>query len=130
GRYAEFDNISAERLVLIPVELGFDEAAAAMLQGMTAHSLVRSTYPLKRGETALIHAAAGGVGLLLVQMAHQIGARVIGTVSTEEKAELARKAGADHVILYTQADFEAETRKITNNEGVHVVYDSVGKTTF
>jgi NADPH:quinone reductase len=101
-----------------------------MLQGMTAHYLSHDTYPLKFGETALIHAAAGGVGSLLVQMAHNIGARVIGTVSTEEKAKLAREAGADDVILYTQTDFEAETKKLTGGQGVHVVYDSVGKTTF
>jgi len=101
-----------------------------MLQGMTAHYLSHDTYPLKRGETALVHAAAGGVGLLLVQMAHQIGARVIATVSTEEKAALARNAGADDVILYTQTDFESETRRLTANKGVDVVYDSVGKTTF
>jgi len=101
-----------------------------MLQGMTAHYLSHDTYPLKRGETALVHAAAGGVGLLLVQMAHNIGARVIGTVSTEEKAQLARAAGADEVMLYTQSDFEAETKRLTSGEGVDVVYDSVGKTTF
>ncbi|HEX7961895.1 MAG TPA: quinone oxidoreductase, partial [Terriglobales bacterium] len=130
GSYAQYASVPANRLVHVPDGLGFEQAAAAMLQGMTAQYLVKSTYPLKRGETALIHAAAGGVGLLLVQMAHQIGARVIGTVSTEEKAELARQAGADHVILYTKSDFEAETKKITNNQGVHVVYDSVGKTTF
>ena len=130
GSYAELASVPASRLVRIPDSLNFEQAAAAMLQGMTAHYLVKSTYPLKRGETALIHAAAGGVGLLLVQIAHQIGARVIGTVSTEAKADLARQAGADHVILYTKTDFEAETKKITNNEGVHVVYDSVGKTTF
>ena len=130
GSYAEFATVPADRLVRIPDKLGFEEAAAAMLQGMTAHYLVNSTYALKRGETALIHAAAGGVGLLLVQMARQIGARVIGTVSTDEKAELARQAGADHVVLYTRTDFEAETKRITGNEGVHVVYDSVGKTTF
>ena len=130
GSYAEFAVAPADKLVRIPEKLDFERAAAAPLQGMTAHYLLHSTYPLKRGETALIHAAAGGTGLLLVQIAHQIGARVIGTVSTEEKARLAREAGADHVILYTQSDFEAETKKITNNEGVHVVYDSVGKTTF
>jgi len=104
------------------------------LQGMTAHYLSHDTYPLKKGETALVHAAAGGVGLLLVQMAHNIGARVIATVSTEEKAKLARAAGADEVILYMQADFEAETKRLigekTGGKGVDVVYDSVGKTTF
>jgi len=100
------------------------------LQGMTAQYLSHDTYPLKPGETALVHAAAGGVGLLLVQMAHNIGARVIATVSTDEKAKLAREAGADEVILYTQVDFEAETRRLTGGKGVDVVYDSVGKTTF
>jgi NADPH2:quinone reductase len=97
---------------------------------MTAHYLSHDTHPLKRGETALVHAAAGGVGLILVQMAHNLGARVIATVSTEEKAKLAREAGADDVILYTQADFEAEAKKLTGGKGVDVVYDSVGKTTF
>jgi len=101
-----------------------------MLQGVTAHYLSHDTYPLKSGETALVHAAAGGVGLLLTQMAHNIGARVIATVSTEEKAKLAREAGADEVILYTQADFEHETKHLTGGKGVDVVYDSVGKTTF
>jgi NADPH2:quinone reductase len=101
-----------------------------MLQGMTAHYLAHDTYPLKRGETALVHAAAGGVGLLLVQMAHNIGARVLATVSTEEKAKLARQAGADEIILYSQVDFEAETKRLTDGKGVDVVYDSVGKTTF
>jgi NADPH:quinone reductase len=107
-----------------------EQAAATMLQGMTAHYLSHDTYPLKRGETALIHAAAGGVGLLLVQMAHNLGARVIATVSTEEKAKLAREAGADDVILYTQTDFETETKRLMNGKGLDVIYDSVGKTTF
>jgi NADPH2:quinone reductase len=107
-----------------------EQAAAAMLQGMTAHYLTTSVYPLKVGETALIHAAAGGVGLLLIQMVKRIGARAIGTVSTEAKAELAREAGADDVILYTQQDFEQETRRLTGGKGVHVAYDSVGKDTF
>jgi NADPH2:quinone reductase len=106
------------------------QAAAAMLQGMTAQYLSHDTYPLKPGETALVHAAAGGVGLLLVQMAHNIGARVIATVSTDEKAKLAREAGADEVILYTQSDFETETKRLTGGKSVNVVYDSVGKTTF
>jgi NADPH2:quinone reductase len=130
GGYAEYAAIPADRLVPIPAGVTDQQAAAAMLQGMTAHYLSHDTYPLKRGETALVHAAAGGVGLLLVQMAHHIGARVIGTVSTEQKAKLARDAGADEVILYTQSDFEAETKRLTDGEGVHVVYDSVGKTTF
>ncbi len=130
GSYAEYAAVPAERVVAIPAGVTDQQAAAAMLQGMTAHYLSHDTFPLKRGETALIHAAAGGVGLLLVQMAHNIGARVIGTVSTEEKAALARAAGADEVILYTQADFEAETKRLTGGKGVDVVYDSVGKTTF
>lgn len=130
GGYAEYAAIPADRLVPIPAGVTDQQAAAAMLQGMTAHYLSHDTYPLKRGETALVHAAAGGVGLLLVQIAHHIGARVIGTVSTEEKAKLARDAGADEIILYTQSDFEAETRRLTDGKGVHVVYDSVGKTTF
>ncbi|MFI5101982.1 MAG: quinone oxidoreductase family protein [Terriglobales bacterium] len=130
GSYAEYAAVPADRLVKIPAGVGEREAAAAMLQGMTAHYLAHDTYPLKKGETALIHAAAGGVGLLLVQMAHNIGARVIATVSTDEKAKLARAAGADDVILYTQADFEAETKRLTGGKGVDVVYDSVGKTTF
>jgi len=130
GAYAEYAAIAADRLVPIPQAVSDREAAAAMLQGMTAHYLSHATYPLKQGETALVHAAAGGVGLLLVQMAHNIGARVIATVSTEEKAKLARAAGADEVILYTQVDFEAETKRLTGGKGVNVVYDSVGKTTF
>ena len=128
GSYAEYAAVPASRLVKIPDALDFEQAAAAMLQGMTAHYLVNSSYPLKKGETALIHAAAGGVGLLLVQMAKKIGARVIATAGTEEKAQLARDAGADECIVYTEADFETETRKLT--DGVHVVYDGVGKATF
>jgi NADPH:quinone reductase len=130
GSYAEYAAVPADRLVHVPDKITDQQAAAAMLQGMTAHYLVNSTYPLKKGETALIHAAAGGVGLLLVQMAKNIGARAIGTVGTEEKAKLAREAGADEVILYTQKDFEAETKRLTENKGVHVVYDGVGKSTF
>jgi NADPH:quinone reductase len=130
GSYAEYAAVLSDRLVPIPAGVTDQQAAAAMLQGMTAHYLSHDTYPLKRGETALVHAAAGGVGLLLVQMAHNIGARVIATVSTEEKAKLAREAGADEIILYTQADFEVETKRLTDGKGVHVVYDSVGKTTF
>jgi NADPH2:quinone reductase len=122
--------VPADRLVSVPSGVTDQQAAAAMLQGMTAHYLSHDTYPLKRGENCLIHAAAGGVGLLLVQMAHHIGARVIATVSTDEKAKLARQAGADDVILYTQSDFEAETKRLTGGKGVDVVYDSVGKTTF
>jgi NADPH2:quinone reductase len=130
GSYAEYAAMQAERLVKVPAGVSDQQAAAAMLQGMTAHYLSHDTYPLKRGETALVHAAAGGVGLLLTQMAKHIGARVIATVSTEEKAKLAREAGADEIILYTQADFEVETKRLTGGKGVDVVYDSVGKTTF
>jgi NADPH:quinone reductase len=130
GSYAEYAAVPADRLVPIPAGVTDQQAAAAMLQGMTAHYLSHDTYPLKRGETALVHAAAGGVGLLLVQMAHNIGARVIATVSTAEKAKLAREAGADEVILYTKSDFEEETKRLTGGKGVDVVYDSVGKTTF
>jgi len=130
GSYAEYAAIPADRLVPIPDGITEKQAASAMLQGMTAHYLSHDTYPLKRGETALVHAAAGGVGLLLVQMAHNIGGRVMATVSTDQKASLAREAGADDVILYTQSDFEAETKRLTDGKGVDVVYDSVGKTTF
>jgi NADPH2:quinone reductase len=130
GAYAEYAVVPAERLVHMPKGLDSKVGAAAMLQGMTAHYLAYSTYPLKPGDACLIHAAAGGVGLLLVQMAKQCGARVFGTVSTEDKAALARAAGADEAILYTQQDFEAEVKRLTNGKGVQVVYDSVGKTTF
>jgi NADPH2:quinone reductase len=130
GSYAEYAAVPADRLVPIPDGVTDQQAAAAMLQGMTAHYLSHDTYPLKRGEASLVHAAAGGVGLLLAQMAHNIGARVIATVSTDEKAKLARDAGADEIILYTQFDFEAETKRLTGGNGVDVVYDSVGKTTF
>ena len=130
GSYAEYAAVPASRLVKIPDELDFEQAAAAMLQGMTAHYLLYSSYKLQRGETALIHAAAGGVGLLLVQMAKRIGARVIATAGTHDKAQLARDAGADECIVYTESDFEVETKRLTNGEGVHVVYDGVGKATF
>jgi NADPH2:quinone reductase len=130
GTYAEYAAVSADRLVHVPDKITDQQAAAAMLQGMTAHYLVNSAYPLKKGETALIHAAAGGVGLLLVQMARNVGVRAIGTAGTEEKAKLAREAGADEVILYTKQDFETETKRLTEGKGVHVVYDGVGKSTF
>uniref|UniRef100_E6QHV3 Quinone oxidoreductase, NADPH-dependent n=1 Tax=mine drainage metagenome TaxID=410659 RepID=E6QHV3_9ZZZZ len=130
GAYAEYALVPAAQLVQVPSALDLRQGAAALLQGMTAHYLAYSTFPLKAGDTALIHAAAGGVGLLLTQIAHRIGARVIATVSTAEKAALARAAGADEVILYTESDFEAETRRLTDGRGVDVVYDSVGKTTF
>jgi len=128
--YAQYAAVPAARLVVLPHGVSTKQGAAAMLQGMTAHYLACTTYPLKNGDTCLVHAAAGGVGLLLCQMAKMRGARVLGTVSTEEKAKLAREAGADDVILYTKQDFEAETKRITDGQGVQVVYDSVGKTTF
>jgi NADPH:quinone reductase len=130
GAFAEYAIVPAARLVPLPPKIDSKSAAATMLQGMTAHYLTHSTYPLKRGDGVLIHAAAGGVGLLLVQVAKRLGATVYGTVSTEEKARLAREAGADEVILYTQKDFVAEIKRLTNGRGVNVVYDSVGQTTF
>ena len=130
GSYATHVLARADRLVPLPEGVGAREAAAAMLQGLTAHYLSHSTYPLKPGDTCLVHAAAGGVGLLLCQMARMRGARVVGTVSTDEKASLAREAGADETILYTQQDFLAEVRRLTGGRGVDVVYDSVGKDTF
>ncbi|WP_438011057.1 quinone oxidoreductase [Sorangium sp. So ce321] len=130
GSYATHVRIPVAKLVPVPAGVGAKRAAAAMLQGMTAHYLVRSTFALGPGHTCLVHAAAGGVGLLLCQMAKRLGARVIGTVSTEDKARLAREAGADEVILYRQADFEAEARRLTGGAGVHVVYDGVGSDTY
>ncbi|TMA06742.1 MAG: quinone oxidoreductase [Deltaproteobacteria bacterium] len=130
GAYAEYAIAPAWKLAPVPQSIDSRTAAATMLQGMTAHYLTHDTYPLKKGETALIHAAAGGVGLLLTQVAKRLGATVFGTVSTEEKARLAREAGADQVILYTQTDFSAEVKRLTNGRGVHVVYDSVGQSTF
>ena len=130
GSYAEFALARADRLVVLPVGVSPRIAAAVMLQGMTAHYLAYSTFPLDSTHTCLVHAGAGGVGLLLCQIAHLRGARVIATVSTEEKAALARSAGADEVILYTQQDFQVETRRLTAGAGVQVVYDSVGRTTF
>jgi NADPH:quinone reductase len=130
GSYAEYAIVPAARLVPIPPNIDARSAAALMTQGMTAHYLTHSTYPLKKGETALLHAAAGGVGLLVIQIAKQLGATVIGTVSTEAKAKLAKEMGADHLILYTQSDFLAEVKKLTDGRGANVVYDSVGQTTF
>ncbi|MEO6727020.1 MAG: quinone oxidoreductase [Blastocatellia bacterium] len=130
GAYAEYATVPAWKLVSVPTGITAGQAAATMLQGMTAHYLVTSVYSLKAGDTALIHAAAGGVGLLLIQLAKRMGARAIGTVSTEAKAQLAREAGADEIIRYTEQDFEAETRRLTDGKGVQVVYDSVGKDTF
>ena len=130
GAYAQYAAVPAARLVTLPTGLSTRQGAAAMLQGLTAHYLACSTYPLKSGDTCLVHAAAGGVGLLLCQIAKMRGARVIGTVSTEEKAKLAREAGASDVILYTKQDFEAEVKRLTDGKGLQVVYDSVGQTTF
>jgi NADPH2:quinone reductase len=130
GSYAEYALVPAAKLVPLPADVDSQSATALMLQGMTAHYLTHSSYALKDGETALVHAAAGGTGLLLVQIAKMRGARVIGTVSTEVKAQLAKAAGADEVILYTQSDFLTEVKKLTGGKGVHVVYDSVGATTF
>jgi NADPH:quinone reductase len=130
GAYAEYSLVNATQLVPLPDTLDFQSAAAVMLQGITAHYLTYSAFPLRKGETLLLHAAAGGVGLLLIQIAKKIGARVIGTASTEEKAALARNAGADHIIFYTRDDFEQEVKRITAGAGVDVVYDSVGRTTF
>jgi NADPH2:quinone reductase len=130
GSYAEYVAVPHNRVVRVPDGITDQQGAAAMLQGLTAHYLVHSTYALKKGETTLIHAAAGGVGLLLVQLAKHLGARVIGTVGSEEKAKLAREAGADEIILYDRQDFEAETKRLTDGKGVHVIYDGVGKSTF
>jgi NADPH2:quinone reductase len=130
GAYAEYALAKAWQLIKLPDAVDFSTGAATMLQGMTAHYLAFSTFPLQRGQTALVHAAAGGVGLLLVQIAKRIGAKVIGTAGTEEKAQLAREAGADYVVLYRTQDFETEVKRITEGRGVDVVYDSVGQATF
>ena len=130
GAYAEYALVKSERLVPVPAGVDTRTAAAVMLQGMTAHYLASSLYPLKAGDRCIVHAAAGGVGLLLVQIAKRRGAFVIGTAGSGEKAELARKAGADEVIIYTEKDFVAESKRITGGHGVNVIYDSVGKTTF
>jgi NADPH2:quinone reductase len=130
GSYAEYANVPAWRLVPVPNEITSQQAAAVMLQGLTAHYLAFSTYPIQRGDTVLVHAAAGGLGLLLVQIAKLRGALVIGTVSTDVKAQVAKQVGADEIILYTQQDFEAEVKRLTDGKGVNAVYDSVGKDTF
>ena len=130
GSYAEYAIAPVWRLVPIPTEIDTQQATAVMLQGMTAHYLTHSTYALKKGDTALVHAAGGGTGQLVVRIAKLCGAHVIGTVSTEEKAARAREAGADEVIIYTKFDFDTEVQRLTNNAGVDVVYDSVGKDTF
>ena len=130
GSYAEFVVSPEEHLVPVPATLTDQQAAAAMMHGLTAHYLANDAHKLKADETALVHAAAGGVGLLLVQMARAIGARVIGTASSEEKAALAREAGADELIVFTRQDFESEVKRLTGGKGVDVVYDGVGKATF
>src|SRR5215469_15982931 len=130
GSYAEFVAAPEEHLIPVPQAIGDEQATAAMMHGLTAHYLVNDAHRLKPGETALVHAAAGGVGLLLVQMARDVGAHVIGTVSSDEKAQLARAAGADEVIVFTQQDFEPEVQRLTGGKGVDVVYDGVGKATF
>jgi NADPH2:quinone reductase len=130
GSYAEYVAAPEEHLVPVPAAISDDQATAAMMHGLTAHYLVTDAHKLKAGETALVHAAAGGVGLMVVQMAHAIGARVIGTASSDEKAQLAREAGADEVIVFTRQDFETEVKRITGSKGVEVVYDGVGRATF
>jgi NADPH2:quinone reductase len=130
GAYAEYAAVPAKLIVPLPDAVSFDDGAAIMLQGMTAHYLLHSTFPLKSGQTCLVHAAAGGTGLLLVQIAKLLGATVIGTASTADKARLAKESGADHVIVYSEADFVSEVKRLTGGQGVHVVYDSVGATTF
>jgi len=130
GSYAEYASVPAHLLVALPDEVSFESAASVMLQGMTAHYLTHSTFPLKRGDTCLVHAAAGGAGLLILQLAKIAGATVIATVSSQTKADLVKTHGADRIILYSEQDFVTETKRITNNKGVDVVYDSVGQTTF
>lgn len=130
GCYGEYAVAPSAMLIRIPEKLDFQQAAAAMLQGMTAHYLTHSTYALKKGDACVVHAAAGGTGALIVQMAKMAGAQVFGTVSTHEKARIARDAGADETILYTQQNFEAEVKRLTSGRGVDVVYDSVGQSTF
>jgi NADPH2:quinone reductase len=130
GTYAEYQAVPATRVVTLPAHVDFASAAAVMLQGTTAHYLTHSTFPLTAGDTALVHAGAGGVGQLIIQVARKRGARVFATTGTEAKAELARQAGAEHVIIYTHQDFEAEIKRLTGGRGVDVVYDSVGKDTF
>ena len=130
GSYAQSNVVSASKLVPVPEAISLKHAAAIMLQGMTAHYLTRTTFPLQEGHVCVVHAAAGGVGLLLCQMARMIGATVIGTTSSPEKAELAKAAGADHIIFYNREDVATRVREITNGRGADVVYDSVGKTTF
>ena len=130
GSYSEYAIVPAWKLVQVPAEVDMQQATAVILQGLTAHYLTHSTYPLKDGDTALVHAAGGGTGQLIVQMAKLLGARIIGTASTEEKIALAHEAGADDVINYTQVEFDLKVKRLTNDAGVDVVYDSVGKDTF
>jgi NADPH2:quinone reductase len=130
GAYAEYQTVHASQLIPLPADIGFDTAAAAILQGLTAHYLVYEEYPVTPGTTVLVHAAAGGMGLLLIQWLKHLGARVIGTVSTEAKAAIARQAGADHVIVYTERDFAAEAQALTGGRGVDYIIDGVGRTTF
>ena len=130
GAYAEYATVPARMVVPVPDGVSTQQAAAVLLQGMTAHYLTHSTYPLQKGDIALVHAAAGGTGALVVQMAKLLGAQVIGTVGTAEKAEVAKAAGADHTVIYTEQDFEAEVKRITDGQLCHVVYESVGKATF
>jgi NADPH:quinone reductase len=130
GSYAEYAVVPSWKLVTVPTQIDLRTAAAIMLQGLTAHYLTHSTFPLRRGDTALVHAAAGGVGQILTQVAHLLGARVIATAGTDAKADIARQCGADEVIVYTRQDFEAEVKRLTNGRGVDVVYDSVGRDTF
>jgi NADPH2:quinone reductase len=130
GSYAEFVAAPEEHLVPVPASISDEQATAAMVHGLTAHYLVNDAHKLKAGETALVHSAAGGVGLLVVQLAHAIGARVIGTVSSDDKAQFAREAGADEAIVFTRQDFESEVKRMTGGKGVDVVYDGVGKATF
>lgn len=130
GAYADFAAVPEDKLVSLPEGVSFEQGAAAMLQGCTAHYLCQSTYKVQSGDRCLIHAAAGGVGLILIQMVKMMGGFVIGTVSTEEKAQLAKEAGADEVILYSEQDFEVEVKRITDGAGVNVAYDSVGQSTF
>lgn len=130
GAYAEYAVVSTDKLAKVPEGIDLFDAAGVISQGLTAHYLTQSTYPIQEGDTVLIHAAAGGVGLMLVQMAKRCGATIIGTMSTEKKAKVARGLGADHTILYTEVDFVEEVKRLTGDQGVHVVYDSVGKTTF
>jgi NADPH2:quinone reductase len=130
GAYAEYAAVPVGGLIKVPDGVTTRQAAASLLQGMTAHYLSHSTYAIQRGDAVLVHAGAGGVGLLLIQMAKRLGARVLTTVSTDEKAALAREAGADETIIYTREDFAARVRELTGGEGMPVVYDSVGKTTF